>query len=619
MTSTRDVQDILGLPIQDDVRLKQSKRNKSDNRSKKGAEGSHWNKELKSLMGERAPPLPLASGPKWKDKRNKMMGPVRRWRLTPFKNDARTDELLLRHWQRSADEHMDLAAHNIHDQDEESERKHSDTQQPYRFFKYNQSTNAPNFTHEEYDEHLKSERWTEDETRYLMMLYEEFAGKWPLITDRYDYGSSMTSLRSTMSSQQQDADLTAQSEVPSSVAPFHRMEDLKARFYQIATKLTSLRNPQSQMTEIEYHEYELMTKFNPQHEIMRKKIKEQQMTRSSEEQREEQYLLAELKRIYSHQERFDAELRELRGRVDHSLTDGRPGGTTYTTSSELTQLFQRVAQLDKSKAQAAAQQKAASHRRSVDGSAIASLASAGSPTAATTFGANQKRGHATQEIVPGTRSLSTKDEARFGVSTHDRLASGVSFVSDKIAKARTATKSSVQNQKIASILAELSVPDIIQIQNSTICEEIEKLVDGVVALLKARQAIEKVAGERSVLVKQMEIEGLAKLGEYSDGGENGRLDDDDDDNGEQGAVEVEHGDKVGGDGQYMKGENQEAARSDRDDGTEQDVKMEEQPQELEANEQNKVSGRKRSASVLSAMSASSRSGRQRKGARKQYT
>ncbi|KAL9090046.1 MAG: hypothetical protein Q9159_002214 [Coniocarpon cinnabarinum] len=571
MTSTRDVKDMLGLPAQLGPRPKPSKKGKGGDKSKKGPEGSQWNKELKSLMGERAPPLPLSQGPKWKDKRSRMMGPVRKWRMAPFKNDARTDGLLLRHWHRLADDQA-ILEHGVHESKEQMEQMHLETQEPYRFAKYNQSVSAPDFSHEEYEEHLKSDRWTEDETRYLLRTYDNFSGKWPLISDRYEW-----TLANDSSAQHVQ----------------RRMEDLKQRFFVVSAKVLSLRRPLSQMTDSEYRDHDVMMKFNPQHEMTRKKIKEQQMTRSQEEQKEEQYLLAELKRIYAHQERFDAELRELRTRIDHSLTDDKPGGASYTTSTELAQLFQRVTQQDKNKAAAAQQQqqqqqKAASQRRSIgDGGAP----SQGSPTAATPSSQSHKRQSLSAQDAAGTRNLPPRAEARFGVSTHERLTSGISFVSDKIGKARAATKSSVQNQKIASILGELGIPEIIQMQTPAVCEEMEKLCESVVGLLKTRQAVEKAEGERLVLIKQLEMEGVIKPGEHSSGEKKEQADEGDGGPAADTST-VQEGDL---DGDYAIKTEDEAAGEDA---------------------QTQPSGRKRSASNLSATSASSRGGRSRKSARK---
>ena len=496
--------------------------------------------------------------------------------MTPFRNDARIDGLLLRHWQRVADDHIDFA-NGLHEPNTTLEEKQLESQEPYRFTKYNQSVSAPSFTPEEYSEHLTSGTWSEEETRYLMDLYNDFAGKWALITDRYDY-SKPTGQR--------------------------KMEDLKQRFYYVSAKVLALRTPPSQMTESEYRDHELMLKFNTQHESTRKSFKEKQMARSLDEQKEEQYLLAELKRIYAHQERFDAELRELRTRIDHSLTDDKPNGTAYATSSELTQLFQRVAQQDKSKLAAVQQQKASatSQRRSLGDFP----GSAGSPTAQTPSSAHKRGSLSIAEAQ--TRNLTPRAEARFGVTTHERLTSGITFVGDKIAKARAATKSSVQNQKISAMLGELGVPEIVQMQTGTVCEEMERLCESIVTLLKARQVLDRTENEKDVLIKQMEMEGILKPGEVK-----GRSGDAVGDADVEEKEEEQDEDAVG-EVDDAPAAADESAVQEEEDG-EHAVKTEEQEGDEETEKEPPVA-RKRSASVLSAMSAGSRGSRVRKSARK---
>ena len=595
MTSSRDVKDMLGLPAQQSPLPKPSKKAKKDN--KKGPEGSQWNKELKSLMGERAPPLPLAAGPKWKDKRNRMMGPVRKWRKTPFKNDARTDGLLLRHWQRLADDHS-KSANGISLENGESKQEQLDPQGSYRFAKYNQVVPAPSFTQQEYEEHLKNERWTEHETRYLMSLYHDFYGKWPLITDRYEY------VRPAQQEVKDNENVTADQP---SLSPQHqrRMEELKYRFYEVCAKVKALRTPPSQMTEAEYRDHDIMMKFNPQQELTRKKIKEQQMARSKEEMNEEKYLLAELKRIYANQERFDAELRELHTRLDHSLTDDKLGPGAYTSSTELTQLFQRFAMQDKSKNQ----QKMPQARRSIPGEGIPT-GSAGSPTAVTPGGLPQKKGGASANESANTRNLPPKAEARYGVSTHDRLTSGITFVSDKITKARSPTKSSVQNSKVAAILSEVGIPEVMQMQTPAVCEEMERLVDMALGLLKNRQAMEKIENETLVLRKQLEMDGIVQPQELAE-----------EQHQEEGLVRAEDNPEKAQNviSENARAENGELVAADgpADEAGDQRIKTEDQDAATDGREQPQRGGsRKRSVSVLSAASGGSRGGPKRKGARK---
>uniref|UniRef100_A0A183C8Z8 Oxysterol-binding protein n=1 Tax=Globodera pallida TaxID=36090 RepID=A0A183C8Z8_GLOPA len=89
--------------------------------------------------------------------------PARKWIWCPFVNEARTDGLSLKHWER--------------------EDKHS---VPYSFVKFNKQLDAPNFTDEEYEEHLQDPRWTREETQHLLGLCSQFDLRWPIIEDRFD-------------------------------------------------------------------------------------------------------------------------------------------------------------------------------------------------------------------------------------------------------------------------------------------------------------------------------------------------------------------------------------------------------------------------------------------------
>jgi len=92
------------------------------------------------------------------------------------------------------------------------------------------------------------------------------------------------------------------------------------------------------------------------------------------------------------------------------------------------------------------------------------------------------------------RAMSSSAEAKFGVSTHDRLTSGVNFRSDRLMKLRQA-KSQIQTQKIALALGELGVPDLIQLPTMRVLGAFEKLVARVQRLVDARKLLEKEEGE----------------------------------------------------------------------------------------------------------------------------
>ncbi|KAI7327024.1 hypothetical protein KC326_g95 [Hortaea werneckii] len=109
-----------------------------------------------------------------------------------------------------------------------------------RFSKYNVVPEVPTYTQELYEKDLVDPSWTKDETDYLMETYRECSGKWPVIIDRYE------------------------SERP------RTMEDLKARFYFISSRILSHQTPISSMTGPEYDLYETLKSFDPHKEGSRK-------------------------------------------------------------------------------------------------------------------------------------------------------------------------------------------------------------------------------------------------------------------------------------------------------------------------------------------------------------
>jgi len=111
--------------------------------------------------------------------------------LSEFKNDARQDGLVLKHWQRRTDTTnkppppADAAAMDIDEQTKDETQQPAE--QPYMFSKYNIKPQLPKrYTDEQYNRHLQNDDWTREETDYLMDLVEEYDLRWVIIADRYD-------------------------------------------------------------------------------------------------------------------------------------------------------------------------------------------------------------------------------------------------------------------------------------------------------------------------------------------------------------------------------------------------------------------------------------------------
>ncbi|PGH27516.1 hypothetical protein AJ80_00757 [Polytolypa hystricis UAMH7299] len=482
-----DVRDMLDLPAESQPRP--AKKQKVVEKRPEGI-----TRELYALLGERAPPIALNEN-KYKGRRKwtaKLK--VRPWEIAPFTNDARMDGLVLRHWQRKtapanlapsgenaqAGERMDL---DIKDEKEA---------EAYSFAKYNVKPQLPKrYTNDEYNRFLKSDLWSREETDYLMDLVGEFDLRWPVIADRYEYPPK------SLSSAAEDG-----STALVTATRRRTMEEMKARYYTVAANMLALEHPPSEMSEAEFDLHEKMIKYNPQQEKARKDLANHLFNRTKDEVAEESLLLEELKRITTNEKTFIDERKELYARLDAPISTSNT--TMYQSSQGLSQLLQSLLQADKSK-----------KRRSLLGPETSTSSPGSQPgtqnappsaresrpeTPATTPApsATNNRKSAATPAQPSVKTLTATEEARYGVTHHDRLVSGVQFRNDRAQKL-TQAKSNIQSQKLAAALTELQIPPRLVMPTEKVCKEFEKLIQAVNLLLDARKVAEKVESEIRVL------------------------------------------------------------------------------------------------------------------------
>ncbi|KAB8070515.1 hypothetical protein BDV29DRAFT_33554 [Aspergillus leporis] len=485
-----DVRDMLDLPAEG-----QPRPHKKQKVVEKRPEGI--TRELYALLGERAPPIAINENrykgrPKWMSKLR-----VRPWNMAPFSNEARSDGLVLRHWQRQV-EPAKPALDGPETEGEEQKQEDSappTPEQEYLFAKYNVKARVPRrYTDEEYNRHLKSDDWSRQETDYLMDLVEDYDLRWVVIADRYEFQPHPVDTESNTSAL-----------VPAKQV--RTMEHMKARYYFVAASMLALEHPPSEMSEAEFDLHEKMMKFEPDRERARKELAALQLNRTADEVREEGILLEELKRITANEQNFIAERRELYSRLEVPISVGNT--TMYQSSQGLSQLLQTLLQADKSK-----------KRRSILGPEGAAPSPAGQ-TPAPNVGARDSRGEtpsnapaapvnkkaaaaaaaaaaANKDTQQNIKTLTPAEEVKYGVQHHDRLAPGVQFRSDRAQKL-TQAKSNVQTQKLAAALAELEVPLRLVMPTERVCKEFEKLIHSVNLLLDARKVAEKVESEIRVL------------------------------------------------------------------------------------------------------------------------
>jgi len=292
------------------------------------------------------------------------------------------------------------------------------------------------------------------------------------------------------------------------------MEDLKARYYEVAAKMMAVQKPAQYMTRPEFELYEMMTHFNPAQEKARKEFAINSMARSKDEAREEESLLLEIKRILARTERFNEERRELYNRLDYPHTD--QDISAYKSSAGLQTLLQNLMNIDKSKkrrslmggsdgitpasgpnGQAAAAE-SGNRRESIAAlgasqrdSQRATPATPADPATATAAAGNKKKGAAAQVE---RRKLSEQEEQVYGVSYHDRLGSGPTFRYEKINKLYS-HKSGQQQLRITNALGELDVPPRLIMPTAAVTVQFEAVWSAVTTLVDLRKTSDKLDAE----------------------------------------------------------------------------------------------------------------------------
>ncbi|QKX56273.1 uncharacterized protein TRUGW13939_03374 [Talaromyces rugulosus] len=597
-----DVRDMLDLPADG----QQPRPHKKQKVVEKRPEGI--TRELFALLGEKAPPISLTENKYKLKKSNRRALP---WQLSEFKNDARQDGLVLKHWQRRTDTTnkppppADAAAMDIDEQTKDETQQPAE--QPYMFSKYNIKPQLPKrYTDEQYNRHLQNDDWTREETDYLMDLVEEYDLRWVIIADRYDYQAKLDGGNEASSTALVPANRT------------RTMEQIKSRFYTATATMLALEHPPSEMSEAEFALHEKMMKFDAEREKARKELAALQLNRTADEVREEGVLLEELKRIVTNEQNFIAERKELYERLD--IPYHVANTTMYQSSQGLSQLLGTLMQADKSKkrrtipgidnlASPAGQTPTQSLSNGMRDSQVDTPTTATSTNKKMSAAAAAAAAAAASATQPAVKTLTKEEEERYGIRHHDRVTPGVQFRNDKAVKL-TQAKSNIQTQKLGAALTELDIPLRLLMPTEKVCKEFEKLIHQVNSLLDARKVSEKVEGEIRVLEaarderrkkdqeanpgkeKTIKVESEDQPGVSSGGGQANN-------NNNEGEEDDNNSDKEDQ-------SNTEGVGAD-DDG---DVDVEEE-NATENKEKQASSSNKRSASVLSAASDKS-SKRQRK-------
>ncbi|KAK5987153.1 SWR1-complex protein 4 [Cladobotryum mycophilum] len=478
-------------------------------------------REVHNLGGDN----PIAIVPEvtqFKKRRLTSRKPAARWELRPFRNSGREDSsLILRHWRRIEEERAAAAAVAAEEEEEQSREnvdKKPEAMEDSLFAKYNVQVAVPQYSDDQYHQVLDNDDWSKEETDYLMELVRDFDIRWPLIWDRYEWSPPAT-----------NGEADADGDEGKAIVPARRnrsMEELKARYYDVASRMMAVQKPVQYMTQPEFALHELMVHFNPQQEKLRKEFALNAFGRSREEAREEESLLLEIKRILARSERFNEERRELYNRLDYPHAE--QDINTFKSSAGLQTLLQNLMSADKSKkrksimggtegantpSQAPAPQAAAPEPGRRDSTATSTghrdsnAGTAAAPVPSTKKAQQQQQAQAQQQQQPQERrKLTEHEEIIYGVTHHDRLGSGPTFRTEKINKLFS-HKSNQQQLRITNTLNELDVPSKLAMPTAATTQAFELLLASVNSLLDARKVSDKIDAEIKLeLAKKAERE-----------------------------------------------------------------------------------------------------------------
>ncbi|KAG7697570.1 hypothetical protein KL930_000375 [Ogataea haglerorum] len=458
-----DILDVFN--IKEEARVQPKKHARADNdfgtQSKKKKHA--MSRELYNLIGTNLPPVAVEKGFKFKDKINS--GKASPWVWAPFKNEARSDELELHHWVKG------LVAP-------------SDEKRSYNFAKYNTSLDIPSFSKEEYDEKLKdlSEDWDYDETKYLFDLAKDYDLRWAVVYDRYEYRNDK-----------------------------HRgLEDLKERLYSVSAKLLSS-NPDGTR---DVALIKGLESFDKKQELERKQYLNRLIHRAPTEIAEEESLVIEARKFELAAKKMLMERAQLLQLLDSPQSSASI--EQYTTSSGLTQLYNSLMTVDKSKKrkpevpvppqlgpnaiphtqqiQQAQQQHLMRQRQGKKSTLSQRL-----------YGGKQEisQQQAQSEVWQLLQSKLTAEEMEvYGLRFHDeKLQPGVYIRSQKLSSFKPAVQA-----KVAEVLNELQMSMKPTLPTANVCSKFDQLLQSIATLIDLKKQTDKLSGEVALIKSQKGVE-----------------------------------------------------------------------------------------------------------------
>ena len=271
-----DIKDIMG--IKGDTKGAAKKTKGVSEKKPEGVSREVW-QITKGQSGDAlAPVVPTHAG--LKDKRKVSARKVA-WSWQPFKNSARGDQLMLKHWVKTGAGGAVLPGSNG-----------GDVGGDYAFSKYNKKVDMLAYNDEEYGSllaQLTNGDWSREETDHLFELLQRFDLRFLVVHDRWEHKGTKN----------------------------RSVEEMKARYYEIARALLEARADVPE--EAAAHPL-LKDPFNADAERDRKLALADQMERTNALEREEQNILDEVKAI---ERRRSAEAQALSARAGAAFSAPR--------------------------------------------------------------------------------------------------------------------------------------------------------------------------------------------------------------------------------------------------------------------------------------------------------
>ncbi|KAI9302294.1 hypothetical protein BJ944DRAFT_290272 [Cunninghamella echinulata] len=415
-------------------------------------------KDLYSLIGG-TPPIAFSKPThlsKWNTKK-----PAEPWVCKPFLHPARGDSLVLNHWVKASEQDSD----------------------DYHFAKFNRVVDIIEYTDEEYDKYLTDTDWSKEETNYLFKLCQQYDLRFPVIADRFEYGTSART-----------------------------MEDLKDRYYSVNRKLIKVRggltheyNPHvDRQTLLQQYSYD-KTK-----EIERKQALLKLYQRTKEEIEEEEILFLEAKRMEEYQQVLTTQRDQLYSTLHLEQAQQIPSTPLtpiHTTSAAAVAAAGHISPTAGAASSSSLSGSTGSVNLSshVSSSSTASLSHLKSPTSSTashsnpggisiaggTSGSQDQKKKKKDESVKKARRISTSSSMEDLLppppERKDKLIPGVIVRSQKL----PGVKATMQ-AKVLRAMADFGIGPRPIMPTQEVCYKYEHLQNSVLYLLETKKSAEKL-------------------------------------------------------------------------------------------------------------------------------